>query len=188
MGYGNYGGGGYGGGGFGGGFNPNQLQAMLQQLMQVPTRSPNTFLRKTVELTQGSSDAFIEGNIKTNVNKSEGRAFVIKGVLCYWPAFAANIPDESMHFQLTAKSVAAQLDPDDKDLIRHVGKRLELLTTGVAITDYPEEHWFDEIVFGETLYINFDSTATGAANTVWMTIMYEEAMITDFIKIQRAFQ
>lgn len=139
--------------------------------------------RLIATVTQGSNDAFAEAEIQTALQGQTDRAYRIRRILYQLPGPNSLSGSSNVQGRITRQSQASLPTIDDVSLIDAVEYQLGVATAvGIVKFDPIVEHLFaDELnvlIVEDPIYIQIDSNATGASNTMRAVIEYETVQIS----------
>lgn len=136
--------------------------------------------RITASVTQGGADAFAEAEFSTGLSNVTGQCFRIRRLEWLMPALASADSDASM--TLSTKSQSSILFGSNACLAG-ISRKVELTTSGSPVYElFPNgvnyERDMDLLIVEESLFLEIDSTSTGAANQGAVVIWYEQRSIS----------
>lgn len=135
-----------------------------------------------VSITQGSADAFVQTTITTGLLNTAKAAFRIRRIEMQFPSLTGGA-DMVHEFSITRKSLSAIPAITDHSVVTYQKRQLELTTSGMVAMDCVERQEFakdeDLTIVEDPIYVQFDSAGTGAANTAYVRIGYEDRSISD---------
>lgn len=131
-------------------------------------------------VAQGSADAFAQGTINTGLSGSDNSAFRVIGMLVELPTFVGITGNQEVEFSIARASKAAMPLLSDDDVVFKFKRRLNAATSGVAVFDLVEEIVPEnEILLIESqIYVQFDTAATTATNSLVLRLIVEDAKVT----------
>lgn len=145
---------------------------------------------KTIILTQGGADAFVEGEILTLLVPEQGLGWKLNRIVFqFGDALSALSADCSIGWSVTRDSKTGVVGYSDADTVYHDGFNVSLTTSGQIVIPY-SHIWLppDNTIFVEpTIYFQLDSTTTGLANVAAVRLHYEEIKVSE-IDILRLLQ
>jgi hypothetical protein len=142
--------------------------------------NPLAYLRGTI--TQGGADAFVQAQITTGLSGETRKAYRVRDlVIEYLSTIGGNAG--SVEISFSRKSLAAMPALSDKHCIWRSEIRLSVLTSvGVFQSDDMIRQTFEDdefLIVEDPLYMQLDSTGTGATNVATFALGYEEVAIAD---------
>ena len=137
---------------------------------------------KTISMLQGGADAFVQGQLSTLINPSDGVGWMVKKIeMAFSTALAAVSADFNVKYALSRLTKAAMPDYSADDVILADGFSGSLTTSGQIVL--PQLISYDVpdgvLVVGDTLYAQLDSDATALTIQAYMRIWYEEVRVTE---------
>lgn len=132
-------------------------------------------------VTQGSNDAYAEAEIATALQGIGNVSFRVREILFELP-FVLDGDGEDIQIALTRRTKTAMPLITDRDVIAKYSRGVQLVTSGVIVENgvvrftYTEDD--DVRIVEDPVYLQVDSTATAATNTVYCRIGYERASIS----------
>jgi hypothetical protein len=146
---------------------------------------------KSVVLTQGGADAFVQGSITTDIIPADGEGWLLSRIEIQFDptALAALSADASIIWSGSRDSQTAVRGYNDADAFYVGGRVFSLTTSGtyqqplVEVFDPPVGTIFVE----PTMYFQLDSTATGGIVIATFRVHYTMVKLTE-IEILRILQ
>lgn len=135
----------------------------------------------TGSVTQGSNDAFAEGEIATALAGAGNFALRIRELLFEVPnnsqASGANV-----QVVLSRRSKSAMPLITDRDVIAKFDRLYGITTSGAVIYEKVIRFTFTEddevLIVEDPLYLDFDTASTSASSTAYVRIGYERVSIS----------
>lgn len=138
---------------------------------------------KSIHLTQGGVDAFVEGSISTGIVPEDGLALLILGVevKLYAGSISALAADGSLVWSLARDTKTAVGSYDDDEIIMTDGIAYSLTTSGAVLSrvSFDWQPPAGLLVVEPNIYVQFDSTATGVANDILMRVHYQQVKVSE---------
>lgn len=131
-------------------------------------------------LTQGSADAFVQASMNTGLSASSNTGYVIKQILMEFNDTLTSGGAPSRELALSRASKAAMPTLADDDVIFKSKVAARLATSGAYIEDIAKVYvpQYDIILIEDVIYWQFDSAATGVANTAIVRLVVEPVKVT----------
>lgn len=146
----------------------------------------------TGSATQGSADAFVESQIATALAGQTGRAFRIREIGFEFVAQSPVAAGAVYELAISRRSQAAMPNVTDRNVIVKDKRIYGYVTSGLYALDYMRRYTYTEddnvLVVEDPLYLQLDSAATTAVNTVYCRIGYELVNISANDRLALALQ
>lgn len=132
--------------------------------------------------TQGSADAFVEAEIATALQGLSNVAFRVRELLFELPNVGNATGGPNIEAAISRRSKAAMPNITDRDVIAKIFHQANFTTSGAMNMERVRRLTFTEddelLIVEDPVYLDVDSNATSAANTVRVRIGYERASIS----------
>lgn len=131
-------------------------------------------------VTQGSADAFAEAEIQTGLANVSNSAFRIRRIEWYMPALAS--ADSEIMMSIAGRTLSA-INLVAVSVLAGLWKKVELTTSGSPVYElFPNAERYDRdedlVIVEESIFLQIDSTGTGASNSGSVVVWYEPRSIT----------
>lgn len=131
-------------------------------------------------LTQGSADAFVEAAITTNLVPADGYAFKVSHI-AYDGLLQAGVNNSYCEFAISRDTKTAVPHYDDPDTLFYFKRRAVFATSGLSLENVSDVLTLQNGIYivEPTIYVDMDSSATAAVQTMNIRIYYEEVKLTE---------
>lgn len=131
--------------------------------------------------TQGSADAFVQASIDTGIIPADGVGLRVVTMEVVHGTLSAVSADGDIQWSVTRDTKTAVTGYNDDDSILYDGVWWALTTSGQIsgqlLHRYPQVEGV--FIVEPTIYFQLDSAATGAQNTAFLRIYYEEQRLSE---------
>lgn len=135
----------------------------------------------TLTAVQGGADAFVQASVSTGIIPENGVGFKVIGMEIAFSALQAVSADFDITWSLSRDTKTGVTGLSDDDIILYDGFYGSLTTSGQILipgrVQYPPQEGI--YIVEPTIYLQFDSTATGLTSTASMRVYYEEVGLNE---------